>query len=542
MTREGRSWPPKLRGGIRNARQQSLEESEERFRTLVEYAAEAMVILDADSGRFVDANDNACRLFGLPRDALLRRGPADVSPELQPNGERSAVSASEWIRKTVEGRLSVFEWVHENAAGERIACEIRLVRLPYKGRRRIHGSILDISHRKAAETERQRLTAELAQAQKLQAIGQLTGGIAHDFNNLLTVIMSSLEMIEAEAGNPQRVRSFATQATAAAQRAAALTRRLLAFARRQPLHPQAVDVNRLLSGLEGLLSRTLGESIAVRTRPAEGLWTCTADPAQLENVILNLAINARDAMPGGGELIIETANTVLDAGEPRRGTSVAGDCVMVAVSDNGTGMVPEVLDHVFEPFFTTKEVGRGSGLGLSTIYGFAKQSGGHVTIQSEPGRGTTVRVYLPRSGSSAAATVSQPAPDVTPSGHGELVLVVEDDAAVRALVASELHSLGYRTALASGADDALERLGAAPEVALLLTDMVLAETENGPELAQRARTMRPSLPVLFMSGYAADAIAEGGGLEPDVPLLQKPFTRHDLALAVRQVLQARAGG
>ncbi len=522
------------------ARQRELlQQSEARFRTLVESAPEAVLILDTDSQRFVDVNANACTLFGMTRDQLLASGPLQISPPAQPDGSLSAVAAEQHIRDAMNGQSVRFEWTHRNLSGEALACEVRLVRLPDDERPLVRGSIIDIGERKRDEAERERLTHELAQSQKMQAIGQLTGGVAHDFNNLLTVIMSGLDMIGGDADDPERVRNLAGQALEAAQRAASLTQRLLAFARRQPLRPQVIDLNQLVANAEHLLRRTLGETITIETVTGDGLWPCESDPVQLENVILNLAINARDAMPDGGHLSIETANARLDRYYAEHNDDVLpGQYVMLAVSDNGYGMEPGVLRQAFEPFFTTKPTGEGSGLGLSMVYGFVKQSGGHVKIYSEPDAGSTVRIYLPRADRAARTPgIVQRPPETTPRGQGQRLLVVEDDDAVRLLVVEELHSLGYATIDAANGRDALGLLEHA-EVDMILSDVVLPGGMNGTELAAGVLALRPGLPVLFMSGYTENAIIHNGRLDPGVNLLEKPFSRRQLAQAVSAALAA----
>ena len=525
-------------------RQAALERSEERVRTLVEFAPEAITIFDVDTGRFVDVNANACELFGMSREALLRCGPQDVSPEVQPDGSPSAEAAGYWVGRAIEGEHSVFEWYHRSSDGREIPCEVRLIRLPDPERRWVRGSIIDISRRKQADEERARLTIELAQAQKLQAIGQLTGGVAHDFNNLLTVIMSSLELIELQPDDVEQVLGHTRQALRASERAAALTQQLLAFARRQPLRPQDVSINDLVQDAESLLDRTLGETVTIETRLAPELWTCRTDPVQLENAILNLAINARDAMPEGGRLGLTTANAAVTAEDTADYPGLEpGEYVRLVVADSGLGMTEDVLRHAFEPFFTTKEAGQGSGLGLSMVYGFVRQSGGHVHISSEPGAGTRVTVHLPRRRADASQVDRGDLPDATPAGRGETVLVVEDDPAVRRLVTETLQGLGYRPIGAGDAAAALAALGRSPEVDLLLSDVVLAGGGHGPELARQALAVLPRLPVLFMSGYSEEAASGRGGLEAGM-MLQKPFTRHRLAVAVRRALDdgdARGG-
>lgn len=395
----------------------------------------------------------------------------------------------------------------------------------------------DITDRRRLEKEQERLGAQLQQAQKMEAVGQLTGGIAHDFNNLLTVIMGNLELMTLEADNPEELHSLIDEAIRAAHRAAALTHRLLAFSRKQPLNPRVVDLKKLIAGTTDLLSRTLGETIEVETLIGDDLWKCRADPAQLENVLLNLAINARDAMPGGGKLEIEVSNAYLDDHYAFRNPDVtAGACVMLAVTDTGIGMDPDVLSQVFDPFFTTKGVGEGSGLGLSMVYGFAKQSGGHVSIQSEEGVGTVVTVYLPSAepeSSTADRAHSAPAEFL---GNGELILIVEDDHGVRRFAADVLDRLGYRTLEVEDAASALTTLEKSEEIALLFTDMVLPGEMNGAELGRAAERKRPGLKVLYTSGYPQDATMHKRGLDPCVELLQKPFTQRALARVVHCVM------
>jgi CheY-like chemotaxis protein len=324
----------------------------------------------------------------------------------------------------------------------------------------------------------------------------------------------------------------------AATRGAELTQRLLAFSRKQALQPQVVDVNALAGGMIDLLGRTLGETIEIKTSSAPGLWRAIVDPGQLENALLNLAINARDAMPAGGTLVIETGNASLDDAYAERRPEVApGDYVVLAVTDSGSGMASGVLEHAFEPFFTTKEVGRGTGLGLSMVYGFAKQSGGHAAIYSEQGHGTTIRLYLPRT--EAPADAPGPAEQEAPQGRGETVLLVEDSADVRRLAERLLEDLGYRVFTAEDARTALGILERVPRPDVLLSDVVLPGGLSGPDLAKEARERYPGLQVLFMSGYAEHAARINGPVEQGAELLNKPFRKRDLALRLRAVLDRK---
>ncbi|MGH7074053.1 MAG: ATP-binding protein [Stellaceae bacterium] len=390
---------------------------------------------------------------------------------------------------------------------------------------------------------RARIEAVLRQAQKMEAIGQLTGGVAHDFNNLLQVIIGNLDLLRRRiASDAAELRRPVEAATRGAERAATLIHNLLAFARRQPLAPRPIDVNRLIAGMSDFLRQTLGETVQVESAPADGLWPVAADATQLETAILNLAVNSRHAMHAGGRFIIETKNTRLEA-ESRSGEEItAGEYVMIAVTDTGTGMAPEIASRAFDPFFTTKETGKGSGLGLSQVYGFLRQSGGHATIDSTEDRGTTVRLYLPRLVEEPPAVTVHGEPRRAPHGHAnELILVVEDNSDVREHTIGLLRELDYRVIAAADGPEALRELTLEDGVGLLLTDVGLPGTMNGHELAEAARRLRPGLPVLYTSGYARDALARDGRLEPGVELVTKPFTFATLARKVRQVLDEEHG-
>jgi signal transduction histidine kinase/CheY-like chemotaxis protein len=387
-------------------------------------------------------------------------------------------------------------------------------------------------------TKRAQSEAVLRESQKMQAIGQLTGGIAHDFNNLLTVIQGNLELARLKLEEHSALVAYVERALWAAQRGGTLTSQLLAFARKQPLAPAPIDLSASLPDLVPLLRRTLGEHIDVRFVDSAGLWPAMADPAQLESAVLNLALNARDAMPGGGRLTIELANMALDAEYARAHVEVAaGDYVMVAVSDTGHGMTPDIVARVFEPFFTTKTEGRGTGLGLAMVFGFVKQSGGHVKVYSEPGEGTSVKIYLPRAAGGAAPDVQRSLePADLPRGSAT-ILVVEDEAGVREIAVAILRSLGYRVLEASDGDEGLLVFGAhAAEIDMLLTDVVLPGKVRGRALAERITAMRPEVKVLFMSGYTENSIVHHGRLDDGVQLLGKPFKREQLAHKVAEIL------
>ncbi len=390
-------------------------------------------------------------------------------------------------------------------------------------------SSLDVTRRLQAETI-------VRQAQKMEAIGRLTGGVAHDFNNLLQVIGSNLDLLASELPSDGEAARRLANAMAGAERGARLTGQLLAFARRQPLDPRVLNLGRVVREMTELLQRTLGERIAVEAVVAGGLWNTLADPSQVENAILNLAINARDAMAEhGGKLTIEVANASLDDTYAAEHTEVtAGQYVLLAVSDTGTGMSPEVAAQVFEPFFTTKPEGQGTGLGLSQVYGFVKQSGGHIKLYSEPGHGTTVKLYLPRS--RRAEEAAEPVPASPVKGGSETVLVVEDDLPVRLAVVELLNDLGYQVLIAEGTEAALAILGSGAQIDLLFTDVVMPGPVSTRELARRAQEAQPNLAILYTSGYTENAIIHDGRLDEDVLLLSKPYRRDDLARRVRLAL------
>ncbi len=472
-------------------------------------------------------NDCFAALLGLPR-ALVRQG----TPYAALAEHTAAEAATEFLETEAQirhgHRRPDSPVVFERTRSDGRHLEIRRTALPDGG---FVLTITDMTRRAQAE-------AVLRESQKMQAIGQLTGGIAHDFNNLLTVILGNLEFAAARLANEPALQARIGRATWAAQRGATLTGQLLSFARRQPLAPRPIDLAGAMPELVPLLRRTLGEHIEIRYVETAGLWPALADAAQLESAVLNLALNARDAMPGGGRLTIELANKVIDEDYARAHAEVAaGDYAMLAVSDTGCGMTPEVAARVFEPFFTTKPEGSGTGLGLAMVFGFVKQSGGHVKIYSEPGEGTTVRLYLPRpAGGAMPAQAAARAPVELPRGSAS-VLVVEDDAAVREIACAILGDLGYRVLEAADGEEALRVFGAnAATVDLLLTDVVLPGPLRGRDVAERVVAVRPEVRVLFMSGYTENSIVHHGRLDEGVQLIGKPFRREQLARKVAEVL------
>ncbi len=399
----------------------------------------------------------------------------------------------------------------------------------------------DMTERMEAQRNLQEAQERLALSQRMEAIGQLSGGIAHDFSNLLMIVIGNIERAQRVAGKmgdatAANLRRFLDHARRGAQRATTLTHRLLAFARRQPLSPRQLDLNKFLAGFGEFLQRSLGEAIDIEVAGAAGLWLVEADSAQLESALVNLSINARDAMPDGGKLTIEALNSVLDYDYCQRNPEVVpGQYVSLAVTDTGIGMPDDILAHAFEPFFTTKEIGQGTGLGLSQVYGFVKQSGGHVKIYSEVGQGTTVKIYLPRLlGESAAGDVEGSEPQ-TP-GNRERILVVEDDQEVRTYLIEVLREWNYHVLSAANAPEAIALLARQDlAIDLLLTDVVLPGS-TGRDVANQAKELRPGLKILFMSGYSRNAVVHHGRVDPGVHLLQKPISQTELARRLRELL------
>lgn len=496
--------------------------------------SEDLMMTADDAGRLLRVSPSWTRVLGHREDALLQR----LYTELVHPDEQARVTEQLDVMRAV-GRAVAFE--NRIRAADESWRWIAWTMVPDPLGDRFHGVGRDVTEPRAKAQALEEAQQRLRQSQKMETVGQLTGGIAHDFNNLLQVVTGNLELLSRllPPGTP-RLRRAVDGAMTGARRAATLTQRLLVFARRQPLAPQAVELNRLIASMSDLLHRTLGETVQIETVASPGLWRVEADPNELENAILNLCVNARDAMPEGGRLTIETMNAHLDRAYVAQHLEVpVGQYVVVSVSDTGTGMDAQTLQRAFEPFFTTKEVGKGTGLGLSMVYGFVKQSGGHVKIYSEPGLGTTVKIYLPRL-LGVVDGEEQDQPEEAPGGtHEETVLVCEDDDEVRAYSVEVLRELGYRVLEAHDGASALRLLERQEGgVDLLFTDVVLPGGMNGAAVAQQARELRPGLKVLFTTGYARNAIVHHGRLDPGVELITKPFTFAELAARVRELLDA----
>lgn len=510
--------------------QAALQKSEEQYRLLFDSNPQPMWVYDEETLAFLAVNDAALRHYGYSRDEFLTMTVRDVHPseENQAIEEYIATAARQGER---EGVHSLRIWKHRKKDGALIDVEIAVSPIAFRGRKARLKLATDV-------TEKKRLEAQLLQSQKMESVGKLAGGVAHDFNNLLGIITGYGELLARRIPDDPSLRKYVGDILKAAKRAADLTHQLLAFSRKQVLQPRILDLNTAVGEMERMLRRLIGEDIDLVTLLADGLGRVMADPGQIEQVIMNLAVNARDAMPQGGRLTIETANVNLDAAYARSRPGVEpGSHVVLAVSDTGHGMPQEVLSHLFEPFFTTKEPGKGTGLGLATVHGIVKQSGGHIFVYSEPQHGTTFKIYLPRleEAAEASKTVSAEAEADWPRGS-ETVLLVEDEASLRSLVRECLEGSGYAVIEARHAGHALEIAeGHAAPIDLLMTDVVMPGM-SGRELARRLTVSHPSMKVLYMSGYTDDAVVLHGVLAADVAFLQKPFTGEALARKLREVL------
>jgi PAS domain S-box-containing protein len=498
---------------------QEIEERQRIFET-----SQDLILVTDTAGNFVQVSPSSMTILGYRPEEMIGRSAVEF---IHPDDLDSTREEMRSARRGHQMRNFETRYVHKDG---------QAVTLTWMGTwsepvRRHFFVGRDLTEKRAAE-------AQFRQAQKMEAVGQLTGGVAHDFNNILTVITGTIGILtDALADRPQLV-AVAKMIDEAAERGASLTKHLLAFARRQPLQPREVDVNALILETAKLLHPTLGEQIEIAPLLAEDAWTALVDPSQLTTAILNLALNARDAMPAGGKLALETNNIYLDEGYASMHSEVTvGNYVMIAVSDTGSGIPAADLERVFDPFFTTKEVGKGTGLGLSMVFGFVKQSNGHIKIYSEEGHGTTVKIYLPRATGLDQTTAELSASSRIEGGH-EVVLVVEDDALVRRYVITQIESLGYATLEVGNAAEALDVIGNAATIDLLFTDMIMPGAMNGRQLVDEALKRRPSLKTLFTSGYTENAIVHHGRLDSGVLLLAKPYRKSDLARMIRMALDS----
>jgi PAS domain S-box-containing protein len=509
----------------------ALLDSERLARGIVDTALDAFIQLD-ERGIVIDWNAQAQAVLGWSREEAIGKALRDlIVPERYRS--RHAEGIARYLlggESAILGSRVRIEALRRD--GTEIKVELSITALRRRGGTVFNGFIRDLTAAIAAE-ERTR------QSEKMEAVGQLVGGIAHDFNNTLTVITGTIDLLAAGVADDPQLFAIAKLIGEAADRGAELTGQLLAFARKQPLQPRETDINHLIASAQGLFRRSLGEQIEIDARLAENAWPALVDPTQLTTALLNLAINARDAMSGGGKLTLETRNVVLDDSYAEENHDVApGNYVMIAVSDNGDGIPDDIRDRVFEPFFSTKAVGKGTGLGLSMVYGFVKQSNGHIKIYSEEGHGTTIKVYLPRSGAPPGQLAGVPlGPTIV--GGSETVLIVEDDPLVRTYVNTRLKNLGYQTMEAANATEAIAIADSDAKFDLLFTDVIISGAMNGRQLAGEMAKRRPGMKVLFTSGYTENAMVHHGRLDPGVLLLAKPYRNAELARMIRKAL---AGG
>jgi PAS domain S-box-containing protein len=506
-------------------REQEITASETYFRSMIENASDIITVLDA-KGTIRFESPSIERLLGYGPDELVGQTAFVVHPEDLPE---VADAFGRGLQNPGTTQSVTFRFRHKDGSWRSLeSVGMNLLHDP-----NVAGVIVNSRD----VTERTEAEERLRQAQKMEAIGQLTGGVAHDFNNLLGIIMGNLELMKEDAELRGETVKLIEQALSATERGANLTQQLLAYSRKQALQPRPVNVGRMVADLITLLRRTLGENRQITLTGEENLWLCDVDPAQMENALLNMAINARDATPQGGKLSFTTANVRFDDENATGHEKIApGQYVRVSIADDGVGMSKDVQAHVFEPFFTTKEVGKGTGLGLAMAYGFARQSGGHITFESEIGKGTTFHIFLPRS-QQVEDPIDRDTGSESPLTQDEKILVVEDDGDLRALVVTLLGGLGYEVQQAGDGQAALGLLGADTPIDLLFTDVVLPGGIGGYQLAEQARALRPGLKVLYMSGYSEDAVAEPSTLDAD-RLVQKPFRKAEIARAVRETLEA----
>ena len=510
------------------------ERSERTLKAIFQSASDGILVSDIESGRLVMGNHAIAAMLGCSVEEIKALSTEDIHPQESLDHVRTQ------FHRQARGEITLAESLPvQRRDGSVFFADINAAPLDLDGRHHLLGIFRDITSRKKAEEEQARLQAELVQAQKMESVGRLAGGVAHDYNNILSVIIGYTEIAMEKIDPGETVHDDLKEILAAAMRSKAITRQLLAFARKQTIAPEVLDLNATVESMLKILRRLIGEDIHLSWLPGSGLWPVMMDPSQLDQILANLCVNARDAISDVGNLSIETGMVTFDAEYCRDHTGFqTGDYVMLSVSDDGCGMDRETLDKIFEPFFTTKALGKGTGLGLATVYGIVKQNNGFINVYSERGQGTTFRIYLPRySGDISEKHVDRPM--ALAMGGGETVLVVEDDVSILKLARQMLSSLNYSVLTANTPGEALQLVrDHADELALLITDVVMPEM-NGRELAERAQAIRPRLSCLYMSGYTADVIALRGVLEQGFTLLKKPFSKSDLAAKVKTALDRR---
>ena len=513
----------------RRRAESALRASEARYRGLFENALDGIIIMDGE--RFLRCNPAAARIYGRPVEELEGHSPVEFSPPSQPDGRPSQDKAQEMVSAVMAGEMRYFEWRHLKADGSHVDVEVSLSPLNLDGTHHVLAIVRDINERRALEEQ-------LRQSQKMEAVGRLAGGVAHDFNNILTVILGQCDMLMMSLDDRDPVRDELGQVRDAAQRAARLTGQLLAFSRRQTLHPRQISLNIVLADLEKMLRRVIGEDIQIQLELAPDLLQVNVDPGQLDQVILNLALNARDAMPGGGRLTLGTQNVALSPEQARElGTLRTGPHVRLSIRDTGHGMDSEVLGHVFEPFFTTKEAGKGTGLGLSTVYGIVTQSDGVIRVRSAPGQGTHFEILLPAAEGEPLLPRTADRQELASLGGSEHVLLVEDETAVRDVLRRTLQNHGYLVSEAENGAAALEWLAHGDMPDLVLSDVVMPEM-GGLDLARSLRTSGIGLPVVLMTGYTDRELRPGDLESLQASALSKPFGPTALLKELRRRLDA----
>ncbi len=519
----------------RRAAEQALRDSEMKYRTLFETAGDAIMLMR--DGKFIDCNNVTLAIFGCTRLQFIGAAPSHFSPPVQPDGRSSEEKAAEMIHQAMTTGTKRFEWTHCREDRTPFPTEVSLNRLELNGETILQAIVRDISERKREETERERLQSHIIQAQKMESVGRLAGGVAHDYNNILSIIMGYTELALEKLAPQDPLCSNLKEIKNAAERSKRITKQLLAYARKEPIAPEVISLNASIEDMLSMLRRLIGEDIDLAWIPGESRWPVFMDPSQLDQILANLCVNARDAISNVGRIVIETGSATFDDKycSEHQGF-MPGDYAVLSVSDNGCGMDEDTLDKIFEPFYTNKGVGQGTGLGLATVYGIVRQNNGFINVYSEPSHGTTFRIYLPRHEGEVKESERRDVSE-TPLGNGETILVVEDEVAILALIERTLSRLNYSIILAGSPSEALQMVKTTPmKISLLITDVIMPGM-NGNQLAEEMRTFLPTIKCLFMSGYTADVIAHRGVLDSGLNFIQKPFSSKDLAIKVRDTLK-----
>jgi len=520
------------------SREQALLASEKNYREIFDATEDAIFLHHAETGKILEVNRSVEGMYGFSREEMLTLSAEETSSGEPPYSVREAV---QWIRKTIEEGPQSFEWLARRKNGERFWAEVTLTATGIGGEGRVLAVVRDITERKRSEEEKQRLQSQLLHAHKMESIGQLAGGIAHDFNNILTAIIGYGAVLQMKMPADDPNRTYVDQVLAGAERAAGLTQSLLAFSRKQVINPKPMDVNDSIRRLSKFLSRILGEDIELKTTLSDEPLTVVADSTQIEQVLMNIAANARDAMPKGGRFLIETERTEFrEEYLLSHGYAMPGAYAVLSVTDTGVGMDRKIKEKIFEPFFTTKEVGKGTGLGLPIVYGIVKQHDGYINVYSEPGKGTTFRIYLRLVRAGEPEEEPSPVSDL-PRGGSETVLLAEDDREVRLLVKNVLTENGYTVIEAADGEDALNKFMEHKDRIQMLFSDVIMPRKNGLEVYDAVKEIRPDLKTLFMSGYPADYIQKKSILEKGLNYIQKPASPQSLLRKVREVLDSGKG-